>query len=166
MARKLLFLLAILPLLLGGGCLSSREDTTTMSVKLTWLVIGDCDLRILEPDNNVYYAVSYEYPSSSPNGRFSANSPSGGPETWTLNKYHQPGQYKPLVYNWSSTNEGTINIEITINGITGSGTELIKPNELLQFLDYSITRNPSGDNQLQYTLVRKKINELPPNGPS
>ena len=164
MVRKItLFLLAILSLVLVGGCLSNLEDTTTMSISLTWdPAIGDCELGIIEPYKDTYYVDTVDN-CRTPNGYFSYDDTEGGPETWTLKQNHQPGEYTPLVYSWIGNNTGEIHIKITINGIIGYGTEEIHSNEQLQFLNYSITRNASGGN-LQYTLIRKKLDGRPPKG--
>ncbi len=149
MIQKFLVALSLLALVLGGGCLPLREDTTTMSVRLTWSGDGNCDVGIWEPDD-VKYWVTSRY---TPNGIFSADDLYGGPEIWTLDRYHDPGIYTPIAR--STTCTGTITIQITVNDVTAYGYETINPGDWLYFMDYHITRGPAG-NTLQYNLVREK----------
>ena len=75
-------------------------------VEISW-PSGNCDLGILEPNENFYWSDQ----GSSPNGVFSQDMKNGGTESWTLNASHASGVYIPQVFSYNYA--GTVNFKLT-----------------------------------------------------
>lgn len=120
-----------------------------LNAEMTWPG-GNCDLGILEPNENYYWVNQ----GSSPNGVFSADRINGGTESWTLNAVHDPGTYSPLVYSLDFN--GTVNFKLTFNGGTFYAAVDVKAGFGYTIEDLQV-KEVDGVQKLTYTVSKKSF---------